>query len=317
MAFAPIFLSLTFGAGVFGTDVDFEGRLEERDPVNIRDIMNIELFTVTGTEITVASVVYFTGIVLVSIWVSWALRRIVGRALDRGGLRRPGTKATVLRLLHYAILGIGVAVALQTIGISLVSLFAAGAVVAVAIGFALQTVLQNFVSGVILLAERSITQYDVLEVEGKVVRVEKLGTRATVARTRDDDEIIIPNSVLVQSSVTNLTLSDEVHRIRAQVGVAYGSDMDEVERALIRAAHRIENRSRSRDPLPLLLEFGNSSVVWELSVWSTDPWAARITRSDLNKAMWHELKEAGITIAFPQLDLHIVSDARARPADDN
>jgi small-conductance mechanosensitive channel len=188
----------------------------------------------------------------------------------------------------------------------LASLFAAGAVVAVAIGFALQNVLQNFVSGVILLTERSITEHDVLEVQGEQVVVERLGARATVARTRDDNQLIIPNSVLVQSSVTNLTLADSVHRIRTRVGVAYGSDMEKVERVLLAAGASIEDRVKEREPLALLLEFGDSSVVWELSIWCNDPWAARVTRSDLNMAIWRHFKAKGITIAFPQLDVHVV-----------
>ena len=195
-------------------------------------------------------------------------------------------------------------VGLQTIGIQLGALFAAGAVVAVALGFAMQNILQNFVSGVILLAERSITESDILEVDGRIVQVKKMGTRATVARTRDEEEIIIPNSMLVQSSVTNYTLGDHLYRIRAKVGVAYGSDMDQVMEVLRAPEHSVQERVLDRDPIVLLLEFGSSSVDFEVSIWAEDPWAARLIRSALNMAIWRHLKEDGITIAFPQLDVH-------------
>jgi small-conductance mechanosensitive channel len=193
--------------------------------------------------------------------------------------------------------------------ILIAALFAAGAVVAVALGFAMQNILQNFVSGVILLAERSITESDILQVDGRIVRVMRMGTRATVARTRDDEEIIIPNSLLVQSSVTNYTLGDSLFRIRAAVGVAYGSNMDRVREVLLEAGKSVPDRVEEKDPVVLLLQFGNSSVDFEVSVWATDPWMARVTKSHLNFAIWNHLKAAGITIAFPQLDVHFDKEA--------
>jgi small-conductance mechanosensitive channel len=205
----------------------------------------------------------------------------------------------------------GVAVALQTIGISLTTVFAAGAVVAVGIGFALQNILQNFVSGVILLAERSIKETDVLEVDGRTIQVEQVGVRATVARTRDDERIIIPNSLLVQSIVANYTLADSFYRVRTSVGVSYGSDMRRVREVLENAAARVADRAESKEPVILLREFADSSVSWEVSVWTSDPWRSPRLKSDLNESVWWALKDAGLTIAFPQLDVHF---PEGRPA---
>ncbi len=271
----------------------------------VRDLANYELFVLAGSPVTLASIGSFVLIVLVAFWVSKVLQRVVSKALTRGGVRQEGTIATVRKLLHYAVLLVGLAVALQTVGISLATLFAAGAFVAVGVGFALQNILQNFVSGVIILAERSITERDVLEVEGEMIRVEKIGARSTVARTREDNELIIPNSILVQSTVVNYTLTDPAYRVRTSVGVSYGSDMNQVEGTLKRAASTVPGRLESHEPAVLLLEFGDSSVVWEASIWTADPWRARFVRSALNKAIWDALKEDGITIAFPQLDVHM------------
>ncbi len=274
--------------------------------VTVRHWLDFRLFEVGGTVVTGASVVTFLVILLVTFSVSRALQRVLARLLVRGGLHREDTLATTRRLLHYTVLLVGFAVALQTIGISLTTVFAAGAVAAVAIGFALQNILQNFVSGVILLAERSITETDVLEVEGKVVRVVRMGARATVARTREDEELIIPNSILVQSTVKNLSLTDEVYRVRGRVGVSYDSDMAIVEEVLMAAARALPNRLESKEPAVMLLDFGDSSVVWEASIWAEDPWQSAIMSSELNKAIWFALKKAGITIAYPQLDLHVI-----------
>jgi small-conductance mechanosensitive channel len=224
--------------------------------------------------------------------------------LHQGGVKEQGTVLLVQRALHYLVLIAGVAVALQTIGISLATAFAAGAVVAVGVGFAMQNILQNFVSGVILLAERTIKETDVLEVNGRVIRVERIGTRATVTRTRSDEQMIIPNSELVQSVVTNYTLEDSLHRVGAEVGVSYSSDMARVREVLTSAATGVAGRVHDKEPVVLLMEFGDSAVVWAVSIWTVDPWRALMTKSELNEAIWFGLKDAGITIAFPQMDVH-------------
>jgi small-conductance mechanosensitive channel len=277
---------------------------------------NRTLFTIAGTEVTALSILTFLLIILFSFWLSSIFQKIADRWLRARGVLEEGTISTTKRLLHYAVVVVGLGIAIETIGIHLGALFAAGAVVAVALGFAMQNILQNFVSGVILLAERTITEADVLEVDGRIVKVVRMGTRATVARTRDEEEIIIPNSMLVQSSVTNYTLGDSLYRIRAQVGVAYGSDMKEVNRVLLEAGASVPERVQEKDPIVLLLEFGSSSVDFEVSIWAEDPWAARVTKSALNMAIWDHLKAAGITIAFPQLDVHFdegVIPPRGRP----
>ncbi|MDX1646675.1 MAG: mechanosensitive ion channel [Longimicrobiales bacterium] len=271
----------------------------------IRNVLDFRLVEVGGTEITGASVLTFFVILLLSVWFSRVFQRILTRILTRGGIATEGTLATSRRLLHYGVLILGFAVALQAIGISIATVFAAGAVAAVAIGFALQNILQNFVSGIILLGERSIKETDILEVEGTMVRIVRMGARATVARTREDEEIIIPNSILVQSTVKNLTLTDPVHRIRSRVGVSYASDMTQVEDVLTKVARRLDKRDPARDPVVHLMDFGDSSVVWEVSIWTADPWFGPQIRSELNKAIWFALKEAGITIAYPQLDVHL------------
>jgi len=270
----------------------------------LRDFLSLRLFEVGDTTVTVTSVITFVVLVVVTFWVSRLVQNVVGRMLERGGVREQGTVLLVQRAMHYLVLISGVAVALQTIGISLATVFAAGAVVAVGVGFALQNILQNFVSGVILLAERTIKETDILEVNGRTIRVEKIGTRATVARTRNDEQMIIPNSELVQSIVTNYTLEDPIYRVFTQVGVSYSSDMRKVREVLTGAAAGVESRFAGRDPVVVMSEFADSSVAWGVSIWADDAWAAPLVKSDLNEAIWFALQEAGITIAFPQLDVH-------------
>ena len=129
-----------------------------------------------------------------------------------------GTIKTISRLAHYIILALGIGVGLQTIGVQLSALFAAGAVVAVGIGFALQNITENFVSGIILLVERSIKPGDVLLLDGEIVQVRDMSIRATIVRTLFEEHVIVPNASLVGANVKNYTYENTLLRIPAPVG---------------------------------------------------------------------------------------------------
>ena len=270
-------------------------------------ILDFTLFTLSGTPVTVATVITAVVIMFVTWWISRGLQRAIGRALKHRAVASASI-TVITRLVHYSIVFVGIGVALDTIGFSLGALFAAGAVFAVGIGFAMQNIAQNFMSGVILLVERSIKPDDVLEVEGKVVRVVRMGIRTTIARTRDDEELIIPNSILVQGTVKNYTLQDSIFRLRALVGVVYKSDMHLVLESLTRVANEQPWRSARREPRVLMTNFGDSSVNFDVSVWMDDPWEGPKALSQLHQAIWWALKDANVTIAFPQLDVHLDRD---------
>jgi small-conductance mechanosensitive channel len=169
----------------------------------------------------------------------------------------------------------------------------------------MQNIAQNFVSGVILLVERTIKPGDIIKIEGRMVKVTSMGLRATVTRTLDAEDLIIPNSLLVASTVLNLTLKDRIHRLRSTVGVSYDSDMAQVRAVLEETARELSWRVEDMEPVILMKDFGNSSVDFEVSVWVDDPFGRFVNISHLNTAIWFGLKEAGITIAYPQMDLHL------------
>ena len=270
----------------------------------IRQVLDWQLFVIAGTPITIATVLTVAAIVSITVWASKMVERTVLRAFTRTGLQEEGTSATVARLLRYTVLVVGLSIAVQTVGIDLNALFAAGAVFAVGLGFAMQSVAQNFVAGLILVVERQIRPGDVLEVDDNIVKVMHMGIRTSVVRTRDEEEVIVPNSRLTQTSVKNYTLADSLYRLRTQVGVIYGSEMSVVRETLERVAQAIEWRVMEVAPRIMLTEFGNNAVNFEICVWMNDPWEARPARSRLNEAIWCGLKERGIVIAFPQLDVH-------------
>lgn len=265
---------------------------------------DIPLFEISGTTVTVATLISFALIVLATFVIAGLLQRGVTRAFSKKGQEDQGTAAIASRLVRYSILIGGLGIALNTLGINLTALFAAGAVFAVAIGFAMQNISQNFVSGVILLLERVIKPGDVLEVEGRLVKVRDMGIRATIGRTLDEEDIIIPNSQLVASPVKNYTFKDSLYRLRTGVGVVYSSDIAHVREVLQRTAEELEWRSEQQQPRVQLKEFADSAVNFEVSLWIDDPWTMQHRRDQLNEAVWWALKDAGITIAFPQLDVH-------------
>jgi small-conductance mechanosensitive channel len=278
-------------------------RIRESIPLDA-GILDTPIFSIGNTQVTGATLAVAVVVFLVTWTLSWLLQRALEKALSLRGVARDGSIRAFKRLLHYAVLLIGIAIGLDTIGINLSALFAAGAVFAVGLGFAMQNIAQNFVSGVILLLERTIKPGDVLQVEGRTVRVERMGIRATICRTLDEEEIIVPNSTLVQNTVVNYTLQDSTFRLRISVGVTYDSDMEKVKRVLEEVASRAPWRIRDRAPLVFLDEFGDSAVVWDLSVWMEDPWRARRSKGELNEFVWWAFREHGVVIASPQLDVH-------------
>lgn len=278
----------------------------------VLQVLQFELFTVGAAPITLLSILTALVIVLLATRLSRLIQRGIVRTLRARKLEDAGTEALLTRLTHYLVMSGGVAIALQALGFDLGSLFAAGAIFAVGIGFAMQNIAQNFVSGLILLVERSIRPGDVLRIDERMVKVTQMGIRSTVVRTLDDAQLIVPNATLVQNTVSNLTYEDREIRVRADVGVDYDSDMHQVKAVLERVGHSFQLRVLTREPVVQLRGFGSSSVDWQLSVWTDDPWALDRVASTLRQAVWDAFQAEGIVIAFPQVDLHLDSEVVQR-----
>ncbi len=270
----------------------------------VREFLDSRLFGIGDTNVTIASVLTVLIIVIATIWGARIARRASRRIMLGRSITDEGTIGSISSLVNYVVLFVGFAIAMRTIGIDLDALFAASAIFAIALGFALQGIVQNFVAGVILLTERNVRPGDVLEIENLIVRVAELGLRSTIVRTRDGEDLIVPNSILIQDTVKNYTLHDSTFRMRTEVGVNYDSDMQLVRQVLEEVANDPQWNLPDVKPQVLLLGFGDNAVLFEVAVWMADPWLARQAHSDLNEAIWWKLKERSIVIAFPQLDVH-------------
>ncbi len=239
--------------------------------------LQVRLFEIGGTPISVATIVTVVVILVITLFSSRLLQRATIQAFRLRGAKQDGTVRAMARLVHYVTLLIGFGVSIQTMGIDLGALFAAGAIFAVGLGFAMQSIAQNFVSGVILLVERSIKPGDVVSVSDQLVKVTKMGIRATIVESRDGENLIVPNSVLIQSTVKNYTMGDEKYRIRVPVGVTYSSDMERVRLGLLEVAQALSKKWAKADeqPLVIMTGFGDNSVNFEIGIWTHDPWNQR------------------------------------------
>lgn len=279
--------------------------LHELARLSVR-ILKYEFFSAGSLKLTLSSILLFVSIWILTSWTSRLVQAALGRALKaRGVASEPGALGAARRLTHYAVMLVGLGIALQTIGVNLSALFAAGAVFAVGIGFAIQTLAENFVSGLLLLIEQAIVPGDVLELNGKLVTVQQMSIRSTRVLGPDDEEIIVPNSNLVKNEVKNFARAPLGIRVRAQVGVEYDSDMRYVKEVLLKAAASLQNRNQEKPPVAQLVNFSASSVDWEVSVWISDPQNRPARRAELNEVLWHALKGAGIVIAYPHLEVHL------------
>jgi small-conductance mechanosensitive channel len=204
------------------------------------------------------------------------------------------------------VLVVGIFIVLENTGIHLGALTVFAGAVGVGVGFGLQNIASNFISGLVILAERPITIGDRIEVAGVAGQVQQIRARSTVIRTNDNITMIVPNTKFIDSPVTNWTYGDPRVRFRIPVGVAYGSDVSKVTEALLAAGRENPNTLKEPAPSVYLQKFGESSIDFELVVWSSEmSYRPRRYRSDLNFAVEQKLREAGIEIAFPQRDLHI------------
>lgn len=259
-------------------------------------------------SLSLLQIFLLVGLLIAVFWISSRTKHFLfNRFLVRSGLDR-SLQYAIAQIISNVVLVVGVLIVLENTGIHLGALAVFAGAVGVGVGFGLQNIASNFISGLVILAERPITIGDRVEVAGITGQVQQIRARSTVIRTNDNISMIVPNSKFIDSPVTNWHYGDQRVRFRIPVGVAYGSDIAKVREALLAAGR--ENPNTLKDPAPsvFLKKFGDNSIDFELVVWSSEM-SARPSRyrSDLNFAIEHKFREAGIELPFPQRDLHIRS----------
>lgn len=250
--------------------------------------------------------------VALTLWISIALSRLVRFVLEEDVFPRVelgrGIPYALSNLVGYTIVLIGFLLALATVGLDANRATILAGAFGVGIGFGLQNIVNNFVSGLILLFERPVQVGDVVQIGEVLGEVRRIGIRSSTVRTFDGAEVIVPNADLIAERVTNWTLSDSTRRIEISVGVAYGTDLDRVVRLLEGTARKHRDVIGFPAPMAIFLRFGESSMDFELRAWVADGTRWSQTRTELAIDVWKALSDAGITIPFPQREVRTVAD---------
>ena len=264
-------------------------------------------FSAFSYTITPKSVVVVVCAIYVTLLSSRGINAfLVQELLPRYRVTR-GVQESITRLVHYGILLIGFMVLMKLLGFKFADIAIIGGALGVGIGFGLKEIVNNFVSGLILLFERPIKVGDIIVVGQDMGEVTGLGLRATTVQTYDNAEIVIPNAELITTSVTNWTLAEKRVRVKIPVGVAYGTDISNVLKILLACADINPTVLTKPPPSALFLMFGDSSLNFELRVWISDIDDRLRVLSELNQDIENEFQMAGIEIPFPQRDLHLKS----------
>jgi small-conductance mechanosensitive channel len=273
--------------------------------VGVRDYLDYELFRLGQVPITLGT--------LVTCLLLFIGSAIVAR-LARGGSRRAlvargyphGAAAAASKIIYYGVVAVGSFVALDTLGVSLTAVLAGSAVVLVGIGFGLQNIAQNFVSGLILLVERPVHEGDFIQVKEISGTVANIGLRATRVISRDEVTVIVPNSDLITAQVVNYSVPTNRMRIWVTVPVAYGTPIDKVREVLLAVARASERILPEPAPEVRLEKFGDFALELALLCWIDDAREDLRTQSRLRLAIAEAFVAAGIHIPFPQREVRVI-----------
>lgn len=273
----------------------------------LKGFLDTPVFKLGEAQITLLSVLYFLLLLFVLVYISGKGKKLINRVLARRGVAL-GVREATGTIVRYLLLFVGLLVILQTVGIDLTALSILTGAVGLGIGFGLQNIASNFISGIIILFERPVRIGDriaVGDVEGDVIRI---GARSTTVLTNDNIDIIIPNSKLITENVVNWTHGERKVRFRIPVSVAYSVNTRRVEQALLEAAKDVPEVLDTPAPVVRFIQFGENGLEFELRAWTTTLVQRRGKfTSAINFAIYDKFKEQEIEVPYPQRDIHIRS----------
>jgi len=299
--------------GLFPSPPVLESVAERSLAVNVAEksrlseILDTHLFTIDERAIRVRQllvvlIVFLGGLFL----LKQGIRLFRKRVLPKTTLK-PNEAVALTKIIYYFGILLILLFCMHMVNLPITAFAFLGGALAIGVGFGAQNLLNNFISGFIIMAERPIRLGDLIEIEGSFARVENIGPRCTRIRTGDNIHILVPNSHFLEKSIVNWTLSDQKVRAHVTVGVTYGSPVREVERLLMQAARENEKVLREPEPFVLFRDFGDNALIFFLYFWlSMETMTERLLlESSLRFRIDDLFREAGIVIAFPQRDVHL------------
>ncbi len=280
---------------------------------NIKGYLDITMLQIGDINITLWLVLYTVVSIMLLFYLSARFKTLLVNKVFARYIPNQGTRQAMGSIIRYVIIFFGLIIILQSAGIDLTSLTVLAGALGVGIGFGLQNITNNFVSGMIILFERPIKEGDRIQVGGTHGKVVNISPRATTVLTNDNIAIIVPNSDFISKEVINWSYNDDNVRFKIPVSVAYGSDMKLVKKLLLEVAEENNDVLRHPEPMVRLKEFGDNGIEMQLVAWTRTMMQVQGRfRSDINFAIEEKFKKNNITIPFPQRDLHLKSGFKGK-----
>ncbi len=273
----------------------------------ILDILNKPYQITEHLSVSIMDLLILTVVLIVASLLLRAVRKLVSRNLPREDKKKFKVIFSYVGWLIYV--GIFL-VTLHILGVNVTGIFAASAALLIGIGLALQTLFQDIISGVFILVDQTVHVGDVIELDGKIGKVEEIKLRTTRATTTDNKVLVIPNHLYLTNSLYNWTQNGVITREAVEVGVAYGSDVQLVKRLLLQIANAHPNVVETPEPAVLFTNFGDSSLVFKLVFTLSDSFNTRFVQSDIRFEIDRLFREHNVTIPFPQRDIHIIEKSK-------
>ncbi len=270
------------------------------------------IFTINKKGISCIDLFFALIVFAIGIFLGILYKKYIKKLTYKGINLTPSTQTLISNLGYYLIIVIAFFVTLKVLGIDLTSLTIIVGALSVGIGFGLQSIISNFMCGLIMMFEKSIKVGDIIELDPNLVgKVVSINMRATIINTYDNIDVIIPNQTLFTSNVINWTMSDDIRRLRIPFGVAYGTDIEKVESAILSELYESDldfiRKDENRKPKIVMIAMSDSSVNFELFVWVhvVENKGKKILISEFLKLIYNALYKHNIEIPFPQMDIHV------------
>lgn len=261
-------------------------------------------FQLGDHHFTLASMLQILAVLTVAQVIFWVIRAALRRIFKNSSMEE-GTRFMIMRLLRTLIYTLGAIIALETAGVDLQALWFGSAALLVGVGIGLQNFFNDVVSGFVLLFEGGVRVGDELEVDGMLVRVERIDLRSTRVVTRFGNLIVMPNGLISGQTVRNFTQGDTASLLKVDVNVEYGADLEKVRSILLKAAKSEEGVIRKNQVSVLFTDFAESGQKFSVFFWVEEPWQRLTISSNVRFKISEAFQENGITIPFPQRDLHL------------
>jgi small-conductance mechanosensitive channel len=270
----------------------------------LKNFLEVSLLSIKDIEITTWDLITIL-IVLLGAFIIYRILRKVMRMQERKSKIDQGKSYAILQITKYILIVLVITYVLESIGINTTFVIASSAALLVGVGLGIQHIFNDIISGFILLFGRPISIGDIVEVDDEVGRVIDIGFRRSMIITRDDINMIIPNSKFVSDKVVNWSFRNRLTRFHVKVGVAYGSDTELVSRLLVEAAMEHPEVSKEKKPFARFLDFSDSQLSFDLLFWSDNIFRVENVLSDLRFSIDKKFRENGVRIPFPQQDVYI------------